>query len=412
MKLLNGRIFLRSDKYLNAAFFALLCALAVLRDTALFTQPRFWAEELTVYFQAAYTGSFWASLIAPHQGYYSLWANLAGMLATVPPLEYAPLVTTVMALFIPLLIIAAIFFNESEILDTTFKKAVAGLATLVVGATGEIWLVSINSQHFLALLVFLIMIDSKHDPLKRRVMYVVVAVAGLSSVAANFLTPLFLVRYWQRRDRSDLLLFVILALTSAIQVWAIIYAIVLHRDVASQARFPGGIDVRFVVHNIFHYMFIYPLFEFKKYVGWIGAAFLLLTVFLARARLRVQWEFFAAIFLLTNLSVLSSLGMQGGPRYAYSSSVILMLQLLAYSYDLKIPRLARMISGILLAASIAFWCSQYEVSLDHFRDAHWPKWSDEVEAWRLDSSRNLQAHPMWDSQTEAGMVWATKLPPK
>jgi len=187
-----------------AIAFALLCALIVLRDPTIFTEPRFWAEEATVYFRTAYLNSFWDALIAPHQGYYSLWANLAGILATLPALEYAPAVTTGMACALLLLILAAIFTSEAPELDSPLKKAIAGLATLVVGATGEIWLVSINSQHYFPLLIFLILIDSKCNLVKRRIWYAVAAVAGLSGVAANFLAPLFLLRYLQRHERADL----------------------------------------------------------------------------------------------------------------------------------------------------------------------------------------------------------------
>jgi hypothetical protein len=168
----------RSFIYLNV--FILLLAVIVLRDPTLFTEPRFWAEEATVYFRMAYIMPAWMSLIAPHQGYLSLWANLAGLLATIPPLEYAPIVTTGMSLFVLLVILAAILVNESDALDSTLKKFIASVAVLVVGATGEIWLTSINSQHYLPLLVFLILIDSKRSSLKRRIGFgITAAIPGL-----------------------------------------------------------------------------------------------------------------------------------------------------------------------------------------------------------------------------------------
>ncbi|CAG9932806.1 conserved membrane protein of unknown function [Candidatus Nitrotoga arctica] len=405
-----------SVTHLNAIVFVLLCALIVLRDPTLFTGPRFWAEEATVFFRTAYLDTAWDALIAPHQGYYMLWANLAGLLATIPPLKYAPVVTTGMSLLILLLILVVIMKSESVALDSTLKKAIAGVAVLVVGATGEIWLTSINSQYYITLLVFLILIDKKHNNEKHRIEYFVTVLAGLSSVAANFLAPLFLLRYLHRREKADLVLFFILASTVAIQLVAIGYSSLVLGDLAyahpSQARFSSQFHALSVLHKVVYYAVVYPLFSDSGAWGWFGAAVLLITAYLARRILRDQWEFYVAILLLTALSVVSSLGMQGGPRYAYPVAVILALLLVAYSSDLRIPRVARVTAGILLSASIAYWSWHYKSGMDNFRNPRWPAWSDEVKAWGLDPGRKLQAHPVWDSQTAIGLVWSVELPPK
>lgn len=402
----------RSVTHLNVVLFVLLCVLIVLRDPALFTEPRFWAEEATVYFKAAYLAPAWNALIAPHQGYFSLWANLASVLATIPPLEYAPAVTTAMALLVLLLTLAALLINESTTLDSTLKKAVAGIALLVVGATGEIWLNTINSQHYFTLLVFLIFIDSKHNPLKRRIGFGVVAIAGLSSVTANFLTPLFLLRYRQRREHADLVLFFILAATSSIQLLAIAYSFYHPEPMAGAPRFPSDSDSLVILRQIIYYAFAYPLFGRAKAVAWIGAALLLVIGYRARSSVRDQWIFPGAVLLLTILSVLSSMGMQGGPRYAYSAAVILALQLLTHSCDPRLSKAIRKAFTILLCLSIAYWSLHYKSGMNRFRDSHWPVWSDEVKAWRLEPGRKLQVHPIWPSQTVNNVVWSVELPPE
>lgn len=404
---------LRSVTHINVIVFAVLFALIVLRDPTLFTEPRFWAEEATVYFKVAYTDPTWTTLIAPHQGYLSLWANLAGFLATIPPLEYAPLVTTWMSLFVLMSILTAIIVNESDHLDTTLKKALAGVAVLVVGASGEIWLTSINSQHYLPLLVFLILIDSKRNAMKRRIGFGVVAIAGLSSVAVNFLTPLFLLRYRQRRERADLGLFFILASTSVIQLLAIAYSTFVLGDAAYyhpiQRRTLFDFDALSVLHRLIYYAFAYPLFGFSGLWSWFGAALLLGIGYLARGAIRPYWVFLGAVLLLTSLSVVSSMGMQGGPRYAYSSAVILTLLLLALTLDSRISGGGKIIAVILFTTSIAYWSTNYRSGMDGFRNPHWPSWANEVKAWRLDPTRKLQVHPVWESQTAIGLVWSLEL---
>ncbi len=109
-----------------------------------------------------------------------------------------------MALVVTLAIISAILINDARSLDTPLKKVVACLAAIVVSAVGEIWLTSCNSQHFMALLVFLALIDSKSSSAKRPFWYALAILAGLTSTAANFLTPLVLIKYWRGKTKARL----------------------------------------------------------------------------------------------------------------------------------------------------------------------------------------------------------------
>jgi hypothetical protein len=244
----------------------------------------------------------------------------------------------------------------------------------------------------------------------------ITAIAGLSSIAVNFLTPLFLFRYWQRRERADLILFFILVLTSAIELVAIAYSSFILGDAAYyhpaiQKRLISDFNVISVMHNTFYYAFAYPLFGHSKLLAYVGAAILLGTGYLARSSMRDYWMFLGAVLLLTSLSVVSSMGMRGGARYAYSASVIISLLMLACSFDLRIPRVARVTASILLSASILYWSFHYSY-ISNYRNPQWPRWSEEVKAWRSDPSRKLQAHPVWEGQTANGLVWSVELPPK
>lgn len=406
----------RSVKPVNVSVVLLMGALVIWRDPELFLVPRFWAEEATVFFKTAYTETFWNALIAPHQGYYMLWANLAGMLATVPPIEHAPIATTMMSFIVLFAILLWIIYSDSEWLDSSLEKGIACFAVLVVGATGSIWLTSINSQYYMTLLTFLVLIDNKRNPLKRRAAHAIVAITGLSSVAANFLTPLFLARYLHRKERADLSLFFILAITSTVQLTAIGYSMIVLGDSAyyhsSQIRFPSQVDVIHVVQRIAHYSLSYPIFGEAGLLGWFGTAVLLIIIIMTIHLFRDRWEFLASIFLLTTLSVIASLEMEGAPRYAYPVSVILALMLLSYVFDARVRIIIRIFSGILLATSLSYWSWHYRTEMINFRNPDWPIWSDEVNAWKQDPSRKLQAHPIWQTQTAIGLNWAVELPSK
>jgi hypothetical protein len=397
----------RATKRKSIAILAIFFMLIVLRDPSVFSEPRFWAEEATVYFHAAYAAPFWQALIAPHQGYFSLWANLAAVSATLPPLEYAPVVTTIMALLVQLMIFAAILANESDFLNSPTRKAVACMAALVVGATGEIWLTTINSQHYLPLLVFLILVDSKKNPVKRRFWYFIAGLSGLSSIASNFLAPLFLLRYWQRRDKSDLIIFLIFAVTALIQISSIIYSFFINIDPANAYRFHSKVDFLNTLKSIYFFAFVYPQF------GWswsrLGIALLPFVLIYSARQWRSWLVFVMAILLLTTLSVISSMGMLGGPRYAYSSAVILALMLLSIAVNVNVPPMARLMSGALLFLSVSYWTMHFMFQLDTFRDSRWPVWSSEVAAWRLDPCRELRVHPLWPDKS-GKMPWFIQLP--
>lgn len=403
---------------LRLLIFSSLCVVIYARAPSLFAQPRFWAEEATVYFQTAAIAPAWKSILAPHQGYYSLWTNLAGLLATIPPLEYAPIVTTLMALSVLLVVILVILTSESALLKSPLNKGIAGLSVVVVGASGEIWLNSTNAQHYFPLLLFLIFLDDKKGAVRRSVFFVLAVIAGLSSPAANFLAPLFLVRYWQRRDRSDLVLLFLLVLTALTQLCAIIYSSAVLGDAAyyhsRQSRTFVSLKIGRVIRNILYYAFAYPLLgKLGKFsvLPWVGAFLYLVGIWRMRARLPGYWYFPLSICLLTVLSVFASLEMKGGPRYAYSSAVIFSLQLLAYSNDVKLSISTRRAAGFILSVSLLYWIIQFPWDLDNYRDSNWPTWSSEVRTWRQDPSRPLQVWPIWESQTAIGLIWSVQLPP-
>ena len=78
--------------------FFLTLILVVFRQESYFTYPRFWAEEGVVFFSFARSHTLIQALLQPHLGYYSLFSNLAAIIAAkFTPLKNAPLATTLCA---------------------------------------------------------------------------------------------------------------------------------------------------------------------------------------------------------------------------------------------------------------------------------------------------------------------------
>ena len=83
----------------------------VIRAPWILFQGRLWAEEGTFFLQYAWTHSFLDALIAPHAGYYNLVSNLAGIIGAHVPLEIAPRLTTLLALFIQIIPASLVLFT-------------------------------------------------------------------------------------------------------------------------------------------------------------------------------------------------------------------------------------------------------------------------------------------------------------
>jgi hypothetical protein len=409
----------RSAPAFNVAVFGLAALAIVGRDISFFMEPRFWAEEGSVYFQAALDRPALEALLAPHQGYFDIVANVAGLLATVPSLEAAPLVTTVIAFLVQLALVAAILLSNAPFLKSSLAKALAVVAVVIAGSNSfEIWLTTTNSHYYFPVLVFLVLCQEKGPGSGRSIRVLTAGFAGLASVIACFLLPLFLVRYYLRQQREDLLLFGVLGLATLVQLAAIdaSYTHILFSGAGSDAgaptRFVAGVPPDRVLRTILGYGLTNPIVaDYSAPASLaVGAASIVLMVVAATRLGTTTWHFLAALWIVIVLSVVSSLQMTGGPRYAYAPAGIFLLFLLAVAFDDRAALLIRRLSVGLFGIAIAVWIAWYQTGLDVLHEQAWPAWAEEVRAWRSDPSRtDLQIHPDWDFQREQGITWVVRI---
>lgn len=389
----------KHEMFFYISIFLVLAAVIVFRAPQLFTTPRFWAEEGTVYFLSGYHNSWLEALFQVHQGYYSLVPTLVGILATLPPPEYAPLLTTSVSLLVQLGILGALFANRSDYLNTPGTKLLAALAIVFVGAWGEIWLNTINAQFHLPIFVFLVLIDNKVaiGKLKRGIYYLGALIAGLTGVQSCMLTPLFLYRYYSLRQRADRTLFLILAAASVAQLTAIVYAHLLAENTyfsPSMYRFAGGSLVT-IVKLLIHYNLQYPILgsAFKGTAISITVALGVTGVMIYALYNRKYMFHLSAVWLLSTLSLFGSLQMAGGMRYFYASSVIAVLFLINVAADCYASSQLKGLAGVLVLGALITGISTFKDNMRHFAVASWPVWSEEVRLWRQDPARELLVHP-------------------
>src|SRR4051812_22438841 len=168
-----------------AVALALFAALVLCRSPYLTTTPRLWAEEGTVYLAAAWKYGA-ASLALPHIGYFSLLPNVAGWLASLLPLRWAPLAPTILGFAGMLTAATMVLTSRNPHLSGSWARYVAMLGLVFVPpASGEIWLNSNLVQVFLTVAAFFVLIE----PRPNKIHVVLLAVLGLSAPSVAFLLP-------------------------------------------------------------------------------------------------------------------------------------------------------------------------------------------------------------------------------
>ncbi|MEQ1878926.1 MAG: hypothetical protein ABL958_19965, partial [Bdellovibrionia bacterium] len=184
------------------AALAVILGLTVLREPLLFQFPRIWAEEGKFYLAQAYGKTLAEALAFVEFGYYNLSATAAGYFAgNFFPLEQAPGVTLSVALFVQMTAFYIILSSRAAFWDSPIKKLVGAALVLFIPNAPEVWLNSINSQYWLTLIAFLILLEDIPSLTRNRrwAFRVLLFFAGLSTPMACYLTPVFLWDAWTSR---------------------------------------------------------------------------------------------------------------------------------------------------------------------------------------------------------------------
>ena len=196
--------------------------LALLRVPQIALHGRFWAEEGTVYFSQALEKGCLAYLFTPALGYYSLVNKVACLLATVPPLEFAPLVTVYVSLVIQAVPVALVLFCGIPGLKGLGHQAVAVALLLVVQPNQEVWLNTINGQFHLCIATGLILVSRARSRRGHVARLVVLAVAGLTGVLSCLLLPLYIVEWLSDRRKRRAHEVVALSVACLVQLVAVV----------------------------------------------------------------------------------------------------------------------------------------------------------------------------------------------
>jgi hypothetical protein len=213
-----GRTSLNKLAVRFALIATIFTGLLLWRSPYLFLNPRFWAEEGLLYYNALQTGNSPITLVV--NGNYQLILNLSAYAATLASARWAPAATTYFGLLIALgcvlLICKVSIENEWRLSKTALVAAVLAL----VAQGYEVYLSGTNSQWLCPLSLLLIGMLSLRDKsrLANVCLYTWVTVCAFSGVPSSLMAPVLLLRGIAYRSPRHTCAGIILGVGAIVQI--------------------------------------------------------------------------------------------------------------------------------------------------------------------------------------------------
>ena len=407
--------------------FVAALVLAASRAPHLLVEPRFWAEEGSIYYAAAQQSDSllaWVHIPLHTAGYLLLAASVpATFAARLLPIEWAPFATTYAAFAVLATALALVAFGRSLLWNDPVRIGLASAAVLMApSALGEVWLNSTNSQIYCGLISLCVLCEDLREASPRRIGLIVglLLFCGLSGVYTSFLAFAFLWKLWRERSRGAAWALGAVAVTSAVQ-FGIFVELWLDASLHRSKFDANALDwVRSAVATFYH-QFLVPL-GLRPLVRLLGdpaalregmaqasrdpgvlvvaalGAIGTLAAIGALVDRDVRSPRNGLALALASLVVLTTLSAKFGStvgRYAVLSGITLLWLLLAYTRgDAGAARWRALASGALFGWALAVGASSY------WRDEAFtcvgpcPRWPQEVARWRRDPSYEPQIWPV------------------
>ena len=397
------------------AFALLIC----IRMPGILIHSRFWAEEGAPIFQDAWTMPWFDVLTLSYGGYLSVVPNLAGLLARhLAPLDYAPYVTTTVALLIQICPAILLVTARDEWLSGRIRLSAALLLLATPPATEEVWLATIHAQVHLGLCAALILVLDVRRGALGICRFLLLLFAALSGPGAWTLIPLFALRALLDRSWSRAAQALVLAIGMAVQL---LFFFDFH---LRAERVFAGPRMQLLIFFVRHLLL--PL------LGVPGAApiaadvhdhvvaadapiwpmVVAALVFGAFWFVVLRWRVRPSIWLLLGGGTLAIAAYSGalagganllipqaGGRYSFAPTVLFELALLPLAC---LGGHIRWIASALIVWLIAVGVVSYAKPSGH-GFAVGPDWRSEVAAWRADHNHSLAIWPVpWTVRLPAG----------
>jgi hypothetical protein len=362
----------------------------VFRDPSLFLDPRFWAEEGALYFQSALVSPGLKDFFSPAVGYYSLFVKMAVYLALFVPIEYAPLITTVMSGLVMLTCMVLIMTSSNDFLSGVGAKSTFALMLLFV-SSGELWLNTITSQFWFPIGVLFLTIDktgrSFVEVLWR---YIFIFLAAMTGVMSFFLLPfvVLLLLFGDQSSRAHLTRILVLLILGLILQLILILLFGFGFELANVEmqggdRLDDSFSIYKIIKSLLGYYVVYPftgLYLFDEmpvlyYVVAVHALFSMIFIFLFKSWSIESFGILITIVGVSLATIALSVGTAGGLRYAFMVNAMVLL--LIFSSVEKVTPISSGISLLAVQLLAVAWLTatfEFRYKTYDFSSPDWPSW--------------------------------------
>ena len=412
-------------KNLKILIFVFILVVSFWRSPYIFLNGRFIGEEANLHLIYALENTFFKNLLYydPFAGYYNITPNLMLWLATKVPLELAPLITVYGSFIFIILLPYLCLFRESKFFDKENKKIIGSLILfLSPPLVPELWLNSLNTQIYLCFIsiVILFMINLSRN--EKIFNHSLILISGLSAVYSCALLPLYAIKFFFNRGRYNLINFVILFITTSIQLSLIIKSKLenaLHSSVLSN-DFSFDLLINFfynvvakpffgrdLTHLIWNKLFFFINYNFLTFFYLLSFFLSILIVFKFKSlffftkKNNILLSLIIIFFTISFIVIIGSLENHLAGRYAAIPGIILILCVLEILYKSKNLYLRYLLSVIILLSLMTgfneFRPEQKNKDLPQyikFLDCiNCPDWKTEVKIWRNNNSHIIGIWP-------------------
>ena len=384
------------------------------------SEPSFWAEEGSLFFAVAWEQAPWAALTYRPTEYLVWWANLATTATATlvhlgaVPLARAPLVTVCFALAAQLLPVAVIAWSRAPFWGGPLRRVVAIAIVLLGVLTDEIWLNTVNSQHWLVLAAALLALEPPAGKRTARIARaVVLGVAAVCAPVTAALVPLFAWRAWRTRSRAAWVDALVVMLGGLVQLFCLWQTM---RGSGTLAARGQGADIGSFAALVWLRALVVPLAGVSA-AQWLGqlaggtvsigplpgmvlllGAAALIALLAQGLRAEERWVLVGAWASITAVTFLGALGDRrmlmrspwSSSRYGFATGVLVLLMVLGGTRA-EAGRVRAFFGAVVLGAALIRGAVLYPSAVRW--QPGWPRWPSEVAAWQIDASRPLRIWP-------------------
>ncbi|MBM2810870.1 MAG: hypothetical protein HW416_1629 [Chloroflexi bacterium] len=213
----------RLSRWAPVFMIAIGLALAVSRDPNALLLPQFWAEDGRVFYADTINLGPVHALFMPHNGYFHLVPRSAAIIASLLPMNVAPLVFNLIAIAASLAPAAFVASTRlAHLLPSTRLRLAMALALIAAPNASEVRTHVTNGQFELQILAVLVLVARWRGPASPVFDRAALAIGAFSGPFVIFYAPLFVVEWLLRPASRDRVLAAIVGVAFLVQAASVL----------------------------------------------------------------------------------------------------------------------------------------------------------------------------------------------